>query len=373
MWCKGYTLPFQPKIQQIILDDDDVNTETGFTLLHEIILGLKYANLAEQLQLDDSLIYIADSAGWTPLHWATWQGDPEAVKTLLYHGAQPQLGTVFDETSLHLAAHTGSYDCARLLLETGASVAAVNLDGRTPLHGVAQSRQHGSILVELLVSSKAQMDTVDNNGDNALHRAVRLKNAQVVGALITHGAEINARGISGRTALHDAAADDYEQIAKILITSGADIESRDNNSYTPVMLGTCKSAVNVVRLLLAKGARLDHVDRQGKNILHIAAGWGNWQILKLLTQAKIRGVDPEATDKLGRTPMDLFIHYRPGAVDGPCERLSHEKEMEIFKKLLASARYNQIENVLGSGSEGANDADSSHEEFVDAEATPATT
>jgi len=40
--------------------------------------------------------------GWTPLHMAVWRGDPEALRILLAHGADPSVRTLIDDYSTPL-------------------------------------------------------------------------------------------------------------------------------------------------------------------------------------------------------------------------------------------------------------------------------
>jgi 26S proteasome non-ATPase regulatory subunit 10 len=75
----------------------------------------------------------------------------------------------FGDTPLHHAASAGHVDILQLLLNHGASVNAVNNDGRTPLH-YAASWGHVDIL-QLLLSHGASVNAVDKEGGTPLHDA----------------------------------------------------------------------------------------------------------------------------------------------------------------------------------------------------------
>lgn len=66
-------------------------------------------------------VNIHNSAGWTPLIYATAVGNVEAVQTLLRHGAEADRQENDGWTALHFAASNGNEALIRILLEAGAS------------------------------------------------------------------------------------------------------------------------------------------------------------------------------------------------------------------------------------------------------------
>jgi cytohesin len=116
-------------------------------------------------------------SGWTPLHWAVWQGHPEVVSVLLHSGADVnapvhddyghtsgwtpvywkktgplrEIGEVHVEkgwTPLHLAAIQGHLKIAQILLSYGADTTA-EIDQRgTPLEWAVMVGQ--SLIAEIL-------------------------------------------------------------------------------------------------------------------------------------------------------------------------------------------------------------------------------
>ena len=69
----------------------------------------------------------------TDLIQAVKTGRPDAVQTLLDHGADPNSPQGDGATALHHAAHRNDLEAARLLTEAGADVTAANELGATPL------------------------------------------------------------------------------------------------------------------------------------------------------------------------------------------------------------------------------------------------
>jgi hypothetical protein len=80
----------------------------------------------------DSLDTRQNPNGRRALNWAAWYDHAPAVRFLLAHGAQVNLGNRTGYTPLHHAAENGAVGAARVLLEFGADRAAVNGEGETP-------------------------------------------------------------------------------------------------------------------------------------------------------------------------------------------------------------------------------------------------
>jgi ankyrin repeat protein len=86
--------------------------------------------------------------GWTPLHWAAWNGHKDVAELLLSKGANGNAMANDGFTPLHVAAQNGQKDVAELLLANKANVNAKTKEGWTPLH-LATGNGHKD-LVKLL-------------------------------------------------------------------------------------------------------------------------------------------------------------------------------------------------------------------------------
>ena len=80
-------------------------------------------------------------------------------------------------TALHFAAFEGLFFCTRLLLESGASVSAANVQGATPLTWAAA--HGGARCVGLLLSKGADCEAADHRGRTPLHHAGMSDQAEV--------------------------------------------------------------------------------------------------------------------------------------------------------------------------------------------------
>lgn len=96
----------------------------------------------------------------TPLHVASFNGDIEAVKTLLKDNADVNAQDKLEWTPLHDAAIQGHVEIAKLLIAAGANVDAQDIDDLyTPLHdGV---RMNHPEIVQVLLAARADATIED--------------------------------------------------------------------------------------------------------------------------------------------------------------------------------------------------------------------
>ena len=136
---------------------------------HGVLLDvLEAATVGDALRLEDILAADPGAAhgfsgdGWTPLHLAAGFGTPQAVDVLLQHGAQVEAISKNPQRNqpLHAALALGrNPETVRLLLAHGADPNATQVGGFTPLFSAASAGRQD--LVDMLVES----------GAHALHRS----------------------------------------------------------------------------------------------------------------------------------------------------------------------------------------------------------
>jgi ankyrin repeat protein len=205
----------------------------------------------------------ADSAGYTPLHWAagSWEteltgprgilperepewralrgvpaGKVDLVRALLAHGADPNarmakapprvgysqlsveqrvagVNVYAGATPLVLAAWAGDAEVMRLLAANGADPELRTTDNTTALMIAAGL---GRYAAESRVTERQALDTV------ALALAL--------------GNDVNARNDAGNTALHGAAYIKSNAIVQLLVERGAEVNSTNNRGQTPLTI-----------------------------------------------------------------------------------------------------------------------------------------
>jgi ankyrin repeat protein len=93
------------------------------------------------LAYDEDIVDAPDSFGHTPLQYAVYGGSPKIVNTLLSYGADPGV-TLFErncETPLHFAASQGDVKTVEYLVAHGASVTALDDNGKSPIECASEN------------------------------------------------------------------------------------------------------------------------------------------------------------------------------------------------------------------------------------------
>lgn len=196
----------------------------GMTSVVGALLGAGADVEARALNEDDGLC-------GSPLLCAASQGRAGVVAQLLRAGARADGGgAVREQTPLMLA--TRFPECFTLLLGAGASVAARDAHGFTPLHWAAHDE--GSLspsCIEQLHAAGADVDATDDGGFTPLHHAAELGTLKSLEALLVAGASVDAADAGSRSALHEVvvrestSAFDAAAAAQRLLARGADVNA----------------------------------------------------------------------------------------------------------------------------------------------------
>lgn len=136
-----------------------------------------------------------------------------------------------------------------------------------------------------------------------LTSAVSQGDPREVKRLLQAGVDPNAMDTNGYTALHIAAIHYRLKEAQLLLAHGADINgpSTDRGDrFFDYLLGTGSAADPLGVLALKAGAATDHVDEDGKGVLHRACRNGLEETARMLLGM---GFDPNVRDSKGRAPL----------------------------------------------------------------------
>ena len=138
----------------------------------------------------------ATKAVSTPLHEAAGKGVDAGAKTLLKHGADPNLPDNTGRTPLHLAYAAERQDMVNRLLEAGANLEARDQEGRVPIQHLPPSDPRGEHEQEQRANDSNEIRNMDNLPHSLRtgpEEYERIQNA------------LNPADPEGRTPLHRAA------------------------------------------------------------------------------------------------------------------------------------------------------------------------
>ncbi|XP_009506106.2 ankyrin repeat and SOCS box protein 11 isoform X2 [Phalacrocorax carbo] len=169
----------------------------------------------------------------SPLHDAAFQGRLLSLKTLI---AQACLG--------------GHVACAKVLLENGAQVNAVTIDGITPLFNACCSGSVACVNMLLEFGAKPQLR---NHLASPIHEAVKRGHRECMEILLAHEVDIDQEDLQHGTPLYVACTYQRTDCVKKLLELGANVNV-GKRLDTPLHAAARKSSVEVVVLLTDYGA-----------------------------------------------------------------------------------------------------------------------
>ncbi len=248
------------------------------------------------------------------------------ARLLLDAGAKPN-----DGESLYHSTEHPDLRCMKLLLERGATP---NARSNALKHMLDYESEEG---VRLLLAAGADPNDVNEQGETALHWAVRRgRSARVLAALVRAGVNVDARRKDGRTAFALAKMSGQAEAVMTLHRSGANMEV----SKIDALIGVCALAdeagiglmaasvkqdlplpgeyhrfltefaeqhnTGCVRALLVMGVPVDARGGHGGTALHWACWHGYADLVKMLLE---RGASLAVQDaSYHATPVGWFVH-----------------------------------------------------------------
>lgn len=279
-----------------------------------------------------------DADGRTPLHWLAQDDDAENVALvglLVRRGANVNAVASGGETPLHVAtrdiscAETPKCTCSeshdspcwrgnpnmvRALLAHGADPNAADVHGTRPLYSAVSHNQLDEVVA--LLQAGARPTGHDGNQDT-IWDLMRNPEPRIVAKLLAHGGDPNERNGDGEAALHALALHGEEvrgvqrrrlmAIARMLAARGADVRATSDHGRTPLHVAASTGFAALARLVIAAGAPVDVADKQGQTALHLASFEGHADVVALLLQ---RGAAAGRKDAAGLTPLHWLARGR---------------------------------------------------------------
>uniref|UniRef100_K7ELE0 Ankyrin repeat and SOCS box containing 16 n=1 Tax=Homo sapiens TaxID=9606 RepID=K7ELE0_HUMAN len=139
-----------------------------------------------------------------PLAIATARGYTDCARHLIRQGAELD-ARVGGRAALHEACARAQFDCVRLLLTFGAKANVLTEEGTTPLHlcTIPESLQCAKLLLEAGATVNL---AAGESQETPLHVAAARGLEQHVALYLEHGADVGLRTSQGETALNTACA-----------------------------------------------------------------------------------------------------------------------------------------------------------------------
>jgi ankyrin repeat protein len=248
---------------------------------------------------------LREEHGDSPAHIVvTLNRPPEVLEVLLQNHADVSIHNVKGETPLFIAVDKSRTALIPLLLQYNSDIFAATNVGLTPFERALQIG--GAVLDEIITDTTVRQS--DNNGNTPLLVAVRLNvSPDIVRRILDKNAQVNARNQEGDTALHIAVRQNNAASGELLIsrigTAGSDFFLQNAKGESPLYL-TFFSRGGIREWMLVQPV-LSATDSQGNTILHHATEWKLDQVIPGIVQ---RGANVEAKNVLGETSLFVAVH-----------------------------------------------------------------
>ena len=195
----------------------------------------------------------ADENNYTPLHFACYAGNLEAVTLFLDWGAAIDAKIARGSTALHIACSNAYVACGdvylricALLIDRGCAINGKNDALDTPLHlAVSNSRLEAS---RLLLSRGCAVDEKNNAHDTPLHVACQNGHLEICTLLLDHSCAAQEKNIAQETPLHIACSRECYDICALLFDRGCKLEAREG-----ALAGTSPYPPGMLEFLSARG------------------------------------------------------------------------------------------------------------------------
>ncbi|KAL0966222.1 hypothetical protein UPYG_G00292510 [Umbra pygmaea] len=247
----------------------------------------------------------------TPLHITAGRGFVDCLSHLLQRGASVDLAPG-GNTALHEACDSCQSQCVKLLLFHGANANAVSEDGLMPLHMCTrpESLECAKYLLQFGASINRQSLDEDNT---PLHVAAQNGLLGHVELYLNYGASLDKKNYDHVTPLNAACSqpqekkdlERYTKVCEVLLRAGASITTEDRDKQSPLHMACKNVNPDLVDLLLAHGASVNNICYNGdtpmQNVLKVVGYKTEHQpervVRSLLNHGSLR-VWPEALPKV---------------------------------------------------------------------------
>lgn len=143
--------------------------------------------------------------------------------------------------NLYTSVRTGNVEDTKIAIAKGDDVNAIG-DGKSLLYSAilyptlldSRKVKESTEIARLLIEKGADVNAMNYDGERPLHIASLYGNVEIVKLLIDRGADVNCINPESETPLHKAARNGNIEIIKLLLAKKADKKIRDSSGKIPL-------------------------------------------------------------------------------------------------------------------------------------------
>ncbi|CAH0020734.1 unnamed protein product [Clonostachys rhizophaga] len=266
-----------------------------------------------------------DRRGYLALGTAAVNGHVSMVRTLLDHGADPNLKDGLGRTAIWWAAYNGWYEAANVLLDAGAELNMT--DDVLQLSPLMAATYRGRAKVLKLFLAGGANGHTEKHGYSALGLAVHFRHVDVVKILLESGADVEYGPDPSRTPLNTAVEQGDTEIVNLLLEAGATMQT-STDDRSPLCIAAQRGFEDMVALLLNHGAKVDHLTAHKRTPLFFAAATGHEMVARMLIEAEVSQISHR--DENGLTALSwakMQGHEGVASVLRHASQVSHDSSL----------------------------------------------
>ena len=371
----------QPKLALDAIENGaDVNGQTREGSFLAVAASKDMPIVCARLVSSGSNPQVRDDSGRSAVMIAASAGSLNAVKAL----ANPKLGNYFapngvsyrmranvndkdhkGNSALMYALANEHYNVAEELLKLGADIDVQNKRGSTPLIAAAKAGKLEQ--VKWLVENGINLPNGDSQGSKAIAIALENNHKATAEYLEQEVEKANFRLAVGQKLLDAIIAKDSKSALEA-IEAGANINARTGKGFRLLGYAISYGQVEVVKAMMEHDVNPHLRDKNGKSAVMVAAGTGQLEILKLLTQTNLgvyngdkgvtfeRGSNIHDRDRHGNTA--LIFALAKGHFECAKELVNKGAKVNVqnrtgYSPLIITAHLGELEQVKWLVGEGA--------------------
>ncbi len=269
-----------------------------------LCLAIPTSVLAKNISAYKQLIQARSKAHIASLHEAAVSGNLAVTKAALAQGDSPNQRDEYGYTPVHLAAQSGQADVLRLLIKAGGDVMQPDAAGRVASQ-LTSNKDCKALCKQFEEKRRAEL---------ACYQAIQKNDIAALRQYLKQGGSANAMDASGQhSLLHAAISQRKAEAALILLSAGAKAEAPAAHGKNLLMLAAGMGDAQVIKALLQKGAKPMHQSGNGATALHDAIWENKVDAVNALLPA-YKNINFSPSGRQNGFPIEMAISRRREAI-----------------------------------------------------------
>lgn len=209
------------------------------------------------------------------IHYAIIYNQDEIITLLLSYNCNIDYIDSDGKTILYYPIKYGYNNILKNIINNSKNIIGIHINNikdnnnNNPLHYASQF--NNTEAVEILLSNKTEINTINNQGNTPLHLSVINNNIKNINLLLKNkNINVNLLNDKGQSAFHIAVINRFTAVIKIFIHDKRfDINiTESNQNMTPIMYLLDINYIDIISDMINNGVLLNYQDIYGNNILH---------------------------------------------------------------------------------------------------------